>query len=249
MKLKHTLLTLCLALCAAGSAEASLTIDWGSDPFGTFLESDGTSLFNTNYFAELGSFAPGFSPTAANITSWSSNWVSAQQLNVNTGTGNGINLSSSYITGTVGLSDTNVSSSTGNLFAGGTQMYMWVYEGSKTYGPGMEWAVVTNPSWTVTAPTANPLNTGYRMTDAGTVAIFGGVNGVSGAGDHATANLPAQAYVGTGDFDGFTDETPNTFEIQTHTVNASPVPEPGSAMLVGAVGVLGLLRRRRTLAA
>jgi hypothetical protein len=237
MKLKHTLLSLILALSAAGPLQASFTIDWGSDPFGTLLQSDGNSMFNNNYKAEFGAFNAGFIPTMSNITEWSDNWILGQQIDVNTGSGNGISLTNSYITGTFALNDSNVANTSGNLFAGGTQMYMWVYETDKTYGPGMEWAVITNAAWTVPAPTTNPLNAVYRSTDPGTVAVFGGVNNVSGGGDYTAANLPVAAFPD--------DDNPNTFEIQTHTLNASPVPEPGSAMLIGAVGMLNMLRRKR----
>jgi hypothetical protein len=237
MKLRHTLLAASLAFLSAGSARADFTIDWGSDPFGTLLKSDGNSLFTPTYHSQFGSFTAGFTPTASNLDQWEANWNSGQTLDVASGGGNGISLENAYITGTFALNNSNVANTNGNLFAGGSQMYMWVYDNNTTYQPGLEWALITNPDWVVPAPTTNPTNAVWRSTDPNTVAVFGGVNNVQGGGDFTSPNLPAAANVD--------DSDPATFEIQTHTINASPVPEPGSAMLIGSVGLMSLLRRRR----
>jgi hypothetical protein len=251
MKTKHIILSGALALSLTSLARAELTVDWGNDPFSSLFTSNGTSQWDSSYHVEMGTFGSVFTPDTSNMSLWSTNFISAQTLNdLNGGSGAGINLSLGYFTGTFALDSSNISNQSNNLFGAGQQMYIWAYKNDKTYTNGLEWALVTNSNWIV--PTANntPSSTIWRTSDLGTTPVFGGntvltdVNNfvqssTQGAGTYTAPNLPGSANPN--------DFTPDTFELQTHTTTVAPVPEPSSVLLVGAAGVLGMLRRRRLL--
>jgi hypothetical protein len=260
MKSKPLLLAGLLLACASSKSHADITIDWGTAAFSSMVDSSGTGLFDSSYRFEMGAFATGFTPTAANMSLWQSNWLGIAE----TGTAAaGVNLSLGYVAGTFTLRDTapgvggslansriydpndnsNIPSGfDANLFSTGIQGYMWVYKDNKTYQNGLEWALLTNSQWNASASEIDgsiPTTEVWNVSEPGTTAVFGGVYDTQGPGVYSTPTVrhPEDTLANGG--------TPATFEIQTHTVNIAPVPEPGAALMIGSIGMLSLLRRRR----
>jgi hypothetical protein len=216
-------------------------ISWGTAVNSSLFDSAGTN-FNTGtgsgYTFAVGSFGS-FVPTTSNMNLWATNWKPFDFAN-NTGQG-GYNQGLGYVTSTADLDTDGTSSepnvSQANLFNPGETGYLWVYN-TQTYGvgTGMEWALITNKNgvgtdtnavddWLFPAWNDAPSNVYSWRASTSSSAIFGGVNSTQGAGDFGSA--------------------PGSFTIQTHTLNAVPVPEPSGALLAGIVGLLGIVRRRR----
>ena len=232
MKNLSKLIGSCLLL-AAGSIQGS-TIFWGTpqnsdllDPAFAHLHlvnSQGV-LLDGSYSFELGTFAPGFTPDATNLDQWELNWIIFDKAVA----GNGWNPGNQEVAGTVDHTPTSGSSSPSATPAGvypqGAPAYLWVYN-TKNMIVSPEWALLQDvdngsniyEAWEFPDPADTGGSFDWQVRDVDT-PIFGGVNGVRGAGDFAVA--PAQ------------------FAVQT-----AAVPEPGSALLMG-LGSLLVLRRRR----
>ncbi len=219
---------------------AATTINWGTylGPTTLLYDSTGAAL-DDDYFFELGSFGT-FIPTEANMTEWLTNWKPFDRAYA-PAAGGWISSSGTVAAGAVlepDFTTDNTALSQTNTFAVGEQAYIWVYQDTvgnpsptPTYGPGMEWALVTNNAtdgnvtddWLFVAPSGHSGTTlDWRIEDA-TAKPFGGVNNGQGPGSYT--NLPAD------------------FVLQTATLAA--IPEPGSALLL-SLGTLACLRRRRS---
>ncbi len=235
---------LLFTLCAlvAPSVKA-VGISWYSNVPSTFYSSDGSSL-DDSYFFEIGTFNAGFTPDLNNIASWQANWNVFDRTYApypnnappenQTSDNNGIwDPNGGFFGGFSSLQSNNTSDSTdadpAHIFTTGSQFYLWVYNG-KDIVPGNEWALVTRTTqkgdvndWIMPDP-STVADTQLYLQDSDT-ALFGGVNGVQGAGDYDTVTAPA------------------AFNLQTHAV-----PEP-SSLLLTAIAAIGLQRRRRPIAA
>jgi hypothetical protein len=210
------------------------------------------SATDANLIMDLGTFGS-FVPTTANMDQWAANWKPFDRASVTTDPQT-YNPSLNFFSSTATVTQTNQSSSlnipaSSNTFAPGEQAYIWFYN-TQTYGAGLEWALVTNNSsdgntldnWQIPAYAEHPvtyywyLNVSPTYAEAGnsyaTSVIFGGITNNRGPGD----------YTGTP-----TDDDPDTpgtqYGVQTATL--ASIPEPSSAILIGSIGMLRLLRRHR----
>jgi hypothetical protein len=241
MKLSKSLFLFGLAasLLAVAPAKAT-TINWG-----TYVSFTGSLLYDSsgnnlddNYFFELGSFGS-FTPTSANMADWLANWKPFDRAYAPATWNSAVGNVSASATLETDFTTDNATLSQANTFAEGDQAYIWVYRDvagnptpSPAYDIGLEWALVTNDSsdtivaddWTFPAPSGHIVaNLDWRIEDASTV-IFGGLNDGQGPGTYSV--------------------TPGSFALQTHT-DPTAVPEPGSLLLISAVGSVFALRRKR----
>lgn len=226
MKLQRTLLA--LALILSSSLLQGRTIDWGSAVGDALFTSNGVPLDNSFTF-ELGTFGA-FVPTEFNLDLWQANWKVFDRAIAPAASGWDSALG--FFSGTATLQTNGTSSNSPPLpsftFAQGEQAYIWVYNGF-TIDALTEWALVTNndldgnplDNWTMPAhadQTLLPLD--WRLSNA-TEVPFGGLNDIEGPGGYTV--------------------TPQTFELQTHTV-----PEPSGLLLALVAGCIGATRRRRS---
>ena len=220
----------------------SQAIIWGSElSGGRFIDSRGDDItlgdgsFTDGGFAfELGTFAAGFEPTAANTSDWVANWrvfdavVAADEdpmdaffaLDATTSafsavddvTFDGFSLSG----------DSSVSS--GADFTEGEQGYVFVRNSNDTTA-GSEWLLYTNEEWTfpfVAEESHAPLLVEW-LIEGSDEAVFGAVNDtIVGAGERSSIET--------------------NFLAQTFTF----VPEPSSLSLLLLGGLLTLRRERKS---
>jgi hypothetical protein len=212
-----------LAIVALGiHLHAAATINFVSDTAATNLQSDGVSMMNATYSFQLGTFANGFVPTAANTDLWTANWevvplidsigdpIAGNETSYNQDEvfpGSGIFYNNFQGKGQLATNDSPFqTSSTG---------YIWGYtdkEGAN--GSTAEWILITNSSWVFPEanPAGPPINAIWGVGDAGTTAVLGQVNTVDAHMESASVTL---------------------------------VPEPSAALLAGLSLSLFALRRRR----
>lgn len=216
---------LALALTMVGmKVYAEVSINFSSTAYGINQKSNGAPLDNSFTF-ELGTFDNDFVPTAANIDSWESNWVRVSDAS-------GAPLSNSSTTyGTINsfLGDYDGFASTVDLdhnnspFEVGQQGYVWGYD---RLTPGEnEWVLFTNDS----------------LADGWTFPVGTGDLSFAETWDVASANNAI-----LGDIN-FIDDKNAEISLETAGVNvgAPPVPEPSTALILGAgVAFLGLRRKR-----
>lgn len=207
-------------LALATSTTLASTITWTSNFNDLLFRSDGQPLDATFGF-EIGTFAPNFTPTVANMPQWEANWlVFDRGFDPDA---NGWNSTEQFFVGTADHTTSGGSTSPDadplQVFPKDATAYLWVYN-SKVIAPASEWALVTDGAsagdvaadWLFPDPSDTTGTYEWWLTDADDV-VFGGVNGSEGAGDFTA--------------------TPAAFSLQTH---ASPVPEPGSALLTVLAG-------------
>jgi hypothetical protein len=231
-------------LCQPGAANA-VSVSWGSWVPANLIDSQGNSL-DGSYQFEIGTFTAGFTPDANNMADWSTNFTVFDRTYAANGGPSDPNgdwdVSVPLFTGIseidAGGHSLSPDANPSSVFTPGDQIYLWVYN-QKTLTPGAEWALVTrapsggsgNPNeWIIPDP-ANPdpfhtqqlaLTDELNPANQADTAIFGGVNNVQGPGEYNTGS------------------TPSTFHLQTHVV-----PEPAAGLLIGALGLASVLRRKR----
>lgn len=245
--MKRSLLLILAALAISAPLACATGIGWGNTAFETLkmYDSQGDLLDNSFSF-ELGTWATGFTPTAANVASWASNWkvISTAfspdangwvSLDPNDPGVNDPNQNIGYFSRSITFNaDGTVLGGGPSIFTTNEQAYIWVFN-TKSLTPGSEWALVTDNS-----PGANSNNV-WRLPDpSGTMsqpllwnletadtAIIGSVNGIIG--------------------NGIQSVDPGPSRLQTFNP-VSVVPEPGSALLLLLAGMAVHLRRRSRLA-
>ena len=221
-------LLLLMALGAFSPSASARTIAWGSSIDSILVDSSGNQL-DASYTFELGSFGS-FVPDAANIEQWLVNWKVFDRA-----TAPGINgfspvdgYISSEVTHDFDFTTGNTDLPQNVFFNTGEQAYMFAYN-SLDLQSGVEWALITNDSsdgniaddWLFPVPETHSADTLDWRINLGATPIIGGENDVQGPGTYSS--------------------TPQAFTLQT----SGAVPEPGSALLVGVVGLIAQLRRRR----
>jgi len=200
-------------------------------------------LLDNSFTFELGTWNTGFTPTTANVTSWASNWnvlstasstsspLTWLSLDPGSSGVNDPNQNYQFFQSSASFNTNGTVQPGGHVFQTGQQVYLWAFNSQAAVATS-EWALVTDvngagsPSnaWTVPDPTntvAQPVT--WSLYDADT-AVFGALNGVTGAGNQSVA--PSGPYA-----------------LQTYNL-IGVVPEPGSALLVLLAGVAFRLRRR-----
>jgi hypothetical protein len=219
-------LLMLLGILGIGSVQAR-NISWGSQPFDNLFDSTGSALDSTFTF-EIGTFESGFTPTFENRVYWADNWKVFDQAT----NGDGWNPGAQFFSSVANLKADGTSQSSpplpANTFAENDIGYMWIYN-SLTFDPASEWALITNTSgdansaddWLFPDPAdqSNPTSVFWNLLNA-SETVTGGLNNVQGDGSYTA--------------------TPGTFSLQT-----SVVPEPGSALLIAAAGLLLRLHRGR----
>ncbi|MDB6076193.1 MAG: hypothetical protein JWO89_3833 [Verrucomicrobiaceae bacterium] len=241
--MKRLLLLIFAALAISAPLARATGIGWGNTAFDSLkmYDSQGSLLDNTFTF-ELGTWATGFTPTATNVASWSSNWkvISSAfapdvngwvSLDANDPGVNDPDQNIQYFSRSMTFNSNGTVQGGGpSIFTTNEQAYIWVFN-TKTVTPGSEWALVTDSSlgatsddiWRVPDPSGvlnQPVLWNLETADT---AVFGSVNGVMGAGDQGV--------------------DPGANRLQTFNP-VSVVPEPGSALLVLLAGMAVRMRRR-----
>ena len=153
------------------------TVNWSNAFASVNLTSTGVPLDSQMTF-ELGVFAPGFTPTAANTAQWAANWRQAQVAFYNT--------SISYFTGSY------VVNSNAAPFTAGTKGYIWGHDGNCTNG---EWILLSAPNWLW--PTQSPLELPVNWTVSSASQFVVGQGAGSGFAmktASASGNLPATSW-------------------------------------------------------
>ena len=249
--MKKCTLLLIASLAISAPAVRAAGIGWENTPFNSdpisgtpvpMYNSHGGLLDNSFSF-ELGTWNTGFTPTAANVATWAANWnvISSASAPATSGWASldpsdpNVNdpiQNYQYFARQITFNaNGSVVGGSGSIFHTNDQAYIWAFN-NKTLDGTTEWALVTDASvgatpddvWHVPDPSGTlnlPLT--WNLSTADT-AVYGSVNGVTGAG--AQAVNPGAAY------------------LQTFNV-VSVVPEPGSALLLMLAGASVHLRRRR----
>lgn len=218
------ILIIVATLLAAPVARAFSTIGWQNVPGDPLIDSQGNAL-DATYVFELGTFATGFTPTAGNTNLWAANWKLLNRATAppDINTGNGWNVGGSFFSSSL---DFNANGTVQGLsgsatFTAGEQAYIWVYS---TTNNG-ELALVkddvagSGPDdiWQLPDPTVGPGTTlTWVLDDTTPVAVVGNLSGT---------------------FNG------DAFRLQTAQV--SPIPEPGSSLMILLVGCLARVVRSR----
>ena len=203
----------------------------------TLLNSSGTALTG-NFAAKFGFWTSGFTPTAANLTSWDENFVAF----------NGYFQSSNsrfLIAATVGDSG----SSTNPLTSGQTG---FIGGGSQTGATGFGAAFAPNTPLMVLV--SNSTYSSAPNTNAGTNANYLAPNTATQYALLSDAAWKVPNTAGALDTStitfGFSANTTATFGAVnfsggTGTVSLVPEPSTGVLMMIGAVGLVALRRLRR----
>ena len=227
MKLHPILLAAVSALSFAllSPSASAQTINWGGTSFSfnnlSYL-SDGSAMPST-FTWEVGTFTGGFVPTATNASDWSSNWTSFGTDNTDT--------SFPYTWG--GTGEVN------SAATDGLQGYIWGYNNLGLMGlTGGEALLVTSTAWSTPSFGSITPSPNWDISSS-TNTVFGridrSIDAVGGVDQGGGIVTGAQS-----------DSTASTFEVQSGTWNVAPVPEPGSALLLGSLGLLARIRRRPT---
>ena len=250
--MKSNLLLLLAAMAMSAPLAHASGIDWGNNAYGAtadpnvfrYMYNSQGGLLDNSFSFELGTWASGFTPTSANIALWSANWKV-----LSTAYAPGANGWASLDSSNPGVNDPNqnpeffsrainfnangtVQNGGPSIFTTNEQAYIWVFN-SKAVATGSQWALVTDVSpgataddvWHLPDPSQSlsfPISWSLSTADT---AVYGEVNGVVGAGTQGV------------------DPGPNSLQ----TFNVSPVPEPGSALLILLAGMAVQLRRRQRL--
>ncbi len=220
---------LLLLFVATTPAKAS-TLFWGSRFNDVLLDSAGNAL-DASYTFELGAFDSSFTPTAFNLEQWAANWNVFDAALVGDGWAPDdqfINSSADH--NALGGSD-SLDANPLDIFPQSTVAYLWVFN-NKDVALQPEWALLMDGNtatnvlntWEFPDPALQSGESFDLQTRDLDTAVFGGVNGVQGAGNYTV--------------------DPSTYTFQTHVV-----PEPGGAFMLLVAGGLWRLRRSKRLAA
>lgn len=221
------LLTLGAAFLTVSAARGQ-TVAWGSDtsltPIGYFSDATvgGSSLIWT-----LGYFQTGFIPTATNFADWATNYVTLDAI---TETANPFYKVDGIVS--------NVGPT-----AAGRQVWMFAYNSLAAIGTEDGEALLFSEVGT-TYP-SEPNSISFDIADNPFQTVDDVFNVVWGQVDRDRGAIGGRI-VGAGIFSNqFADTSTNSWEAQTATWPASPIPEPSVAALA-CLGTLALLRRNRS---
>lgn len=226
---------LLLSLAALPGAKAAVNIAWGSEFEALLYQADGSTM-DAGFTFELGTFATGFVPTEFNMLDWQSNWKLLDRADWDV---DNQNFAGGFTMGEDGRVITNefTEADPSMEFDEGDQLYIWAFN-TQTFTPGStEWALITRTQpdplgsytiydWVIPSFTEQTASQQIYLSEGGLpiadIVVYGGLHNVQGPGEYDAGNQPAN------------------FQLQTHVV-----PEPGSALLLGAIGLLARLRRSR----
>jgi hypothetical protein len=246
---------LCLALFAAAATSLqAATVSWfnDQDDLLPMIQADGSYLDNSFSFA-MGTFASGFDPLLNPYSTWRDNWRVLDIASAPAGNGwNSVDpgapghdvldtlqpaYNNQYLDSQFSFNpDGSVQGLAGSsLFAAGETVFLWVYN-TQFIGANTQWALLrdntvdpnpepTSAQWLLPAPSSPDALEIWSIEEAD-LALVGAVN-------HITNGISR----GTG---AHTDDLGGSFRLQTVVI-----PEPSSAFLVIASGLVLQLRRSR----
>jgi MYXO-CTERM domain-containing protein len=254
--MKISLLAFAFGVLLAMPQLTAQSVNWGGSGSFSVLSYDSHGNQDVNLLTwELGWFSDGYTPDATNYLTWASNW-------------NSVDVGSHYLYGDGTYNTNEVVANPGNV---GKQIYIFVHNGGTdkdVWGPLMgtpqgEALIMTEgltflptPSPAITFDIAdNP----YDNADNNLTVIWGRVDrnmyrdDLWGGGLPVTSPAPLNGGV-IWNAGIISNPIPNsvatpyddlngTFESQTATWSA--VPEPTGALVVGGLGLLVFMRRRR----
>lgn len=163
MKRAIILFFLIIAAAAAPKASGQRQISFRSTPGQNNFTSEGSpSVFDNAFVFELGAFGSGFTPGPGNTADWASNWTPLGRAQ--------------YRSSTRWFSKSTTLEDNGAPFGIGGQAYIWGHNASG------EWILLKNDSWTWPQAVGgiDPGGTSFSVSNPGTTAIVGAVNGTSG---------------------------------------------------------------------
>jgi hypothetical protein len=205
-----------------------MVINWNSEVLSNFIQQDGTSLLDSSFTFDIGTFVPGFVPTADNMTMWNSNFKTIQSASVSNGMVDYVN---GYYGGSFEVTSNN------SPFERPNQGYLWV-NNSRSMGPTTQWALLTDDAsdgntdddWTIPLFVANhtALPDDWELRN---LQVLNSYKVVWGGADSSQGGTPGN----------YTNPT-GAFTLQTHLV---PVPEPTIATGLAVAALVCLRRRRR----
>jgi hypothetical protein len=150
--LRVLVVRLVLVVAFTGSMDAR-AIQWFCGSQTVNLSSDGLPM-DGGFRFELGVFAAGFTPTAANTAQWSMNWTAAQRVVYNS--------TNKVFTGQYTVT------SNAAPFTQGANAYVWGFGGRA----GNEWILFRAPSWTWPVPDPmNPAALSWNAKDATQIVV------------------------------------------------------------------------------
>ncbi|GEP42211.1 PEP-CTERM sorting domain-containing protein [Brevifollis gellanilyticus] len=226
--MKHSLRILAASLLLLQPALGT-SISWFDGSGDVIVNPTGTAL-DSSFIFEIGTFGS-FVPTDNNLDQWAANWKVFDRAVI----GDGWNPAEGYFTSFAQLSETGTpglgqSSFSAETFQSGEVAYLWVYNALDLV-PTSQWALVRDStngpgsgSWLMPTADDNAVDsTDWDLLQANQ-AILGMVNGVMGPGDYTPIGNPGGGAA---------------------WLQLAAVPEPGSCLLLGVAGLLGLWRRKR----
>lgn len=226
--MKKTIILL-LGLVACGHAQ---TVNWGSSYFQTQVQSDGSSGFTDAGFTfQIGTFAGVVDPTVNDANELAAAWRVLDESGYDT---ENVVFDSTATISASGFSD-GLNATPGYDFRG-EKLYIWAYDGNAPATDDVtvncyEWMLFSGGSeWTLPNSATQqdqPRSLRTSPTDLTTAPIYGGLNDVQAT-----------------DGGNYTDA--GTFEIQTHEVCLTAVPEPSGALLILLGSTAVFLRRQRS---
>jgi hypothetical protein len=228
MKILATLSAAALAFCGVTASSAAL--QWDSlhfmDPdFDGLVRADGVSQLDEDFTFAVGTFAAGFTPTTSNMADWQTNWhgiANATSMNGGWDVPNQQLIGYTNFTSS-GVADTAPGGSTYN-FSEGDQVYIWIYN-SQDLVEGSEWALVTRD---IPAGSSIPEMFDWRLPNMG-----------SSNEDRVLLQDADLAIVGS---TISTADQPSSGSAP-YDIRLQSVPEPGSALLIAALGLVIRFRR------
>lgn len=198
---------------------------WGGSVFAApetaYFTSTGTAIpggSGSGYKFDVGYFTAGFTPTAANIATWNTNWNS---------------LSTPATSFLIDVPDYSFGGENlvTSLASNGLSPYIFVYDANGFLGQaGGQAFLGTSTTWEMMPFGGTEMPRFYYIDEMDTV-IFGSANtDYYGAGNVLTGG-------------GTLANSPALYEMQLGGI--APVPEPSGALLIASVGIVSLLRRSR----
>lgn len=151
-------LTTCLALSLLATLPLKAT-QYIFENFDVVVNDQSALPWSASLEAQLGVFAPGFTPASANLTDWASQWVST---------------SSGYYDPSGPEWSVSLNLSDNTDFAVNQQLYLWLFDSQA--GIGSQWSLFTDASWLVASNDGlDPTIYFLDFTDA-SAALFGGLD-------------------------------------------------------------------------
>jgi len=143
---------------------------------------------DSTFVFQLGAFDTGFDPASEPQTQWLSNWNAIPIIDPDAPPSNPPVTMESTAYNTDPFAPPIIEDPTNNfsgqafldtgtaLGNGGQQAYIWGYTVREGEDSG-EWILLTNASWNLPDPSGVPVTTSFEVSDLGTIAVAGSLDG------------------------------------------------------------------------